>query len=65
MKNLETSYRQGQQNSTALARFVNSPLPEKTATLKAYMDHLEVIQKERSLYKTSCDRARKCLEAHL
>ena len=56
---------QCQQNSTALARSVNSPLPEKTATVKAYMEHLELVQKERSLYKCCCDNSRKSLETHL
>ena len=40
-------------NSTALSR-----LAEKSATLKAYTEHLEEVHKERSLYKTVCDQSR-------
>ncbi len=47
-----------QRNSTALSRSANTPLAEKSATLKAYTEHLEEVHKERSLYKTVCDQSR-------
>ena len=42
----------------ALSRTSNTPLAEKSATLKAYTEHLEEVHKERSLYKTVCDQCR-------
>ncbi len=50
-----------QRNSTALSRSVNTPLAEKSATLKAYTEHLEEVHKERSLYKTVCDQCRETI----
>ncbi len=50
-----------QQNSTALTRSVNTPLAEKSAALKAYLEHLEIVHKERSYYKTVCDQCRKSI----
>ena len=53
-----------QQNSTALSRAVNTPLAEKSATLTAYMEHLDKVQKERSYYKTVCDQCRVTIRSH-
>ena len=52
-----------QRNSTALSRSVNTPLAEKSATLKAYTEHLEEVHKERSLYKTVCDQCRETIRS--
>ena len=56
---------QCQQNSAALSRTANNPLAEKTAAVRAYLEHLELIQKERSYYKTQCDSCKKSLQDHL
>ncbi len=48
---------------TALSRTINTPLTEKSATLKAYTKHLEEVHKERSLYKTVCDQCRETIRS--
>ncbi len=52
-----------QQNSTALTQSVNTPLAEKSAALKAYLEHLEIVHKKRSYYKTVCDQCRKSIRS--
>ena len=56
---------QCQWNSAALSRTANNPLAEKTAAVRAYSEHLELVQTEGSYYKTQCDSCKKSLQDHL
>ena len=46
---------QCQQNSTAILRAANHPDAEKSDAIKAAEEHLTIVQKERSFYRTTCD----------
>ena len=56
---------QCQQNSAALSRTANNSLAEKTAAVRAYLEHLELVQKGRSYYKSQCDSCKNSLQDHL
>ena len=53
-----------QKNSAAIQRAINHPECEKTAAVEAAMDHLELVQLERSYYKTKCDDCRRSILGH-
>ena len=55
---------QCQQNSNAIFKAANLPESEKSATIKAAEEHLQVVQLERSFYKTSCDDCRRSISTH-
>ena len=50
-----------QQNSTAILKVANFPEREKSDVLKAAEEHLQIVQLERSFYKTTCDDCRKSI----
>ena len=53
-----------QKNSAAIQSAINHPECEKTAAVEAAMDHLELVQLERSYYKTKCDDCRRSILGH-
>lgn len=52
------------QNSNAILRMANSTEAAKSDTLKDAVEHLRVVQIERSFYKTTCDECRDSVRAH-
>ena len=53
-----------QKNSAAIQSAINHPECEKTAAVEDAMDHLELVQLERSYYKTKCDDCRRSILGH-
>ena len=53
-----------QKNSTAILRSANFPDKEKSATIKNAQEHLQIVQIERSYYKTKCDDCRRDIISH-
>ncbi len=51
-----------QKNSTAVLRAVNDP--ESPSTLKAFEDHLTLVQLERSYYRTTLDQCKESIREH-
>ena len=45
-----------QQNSSALLKCANSPEKQKSETVLNALEHLRIVQCERSYYKTTCDK---------
>ncbi|XP_064390673.1 uncharacterized protein LOC135338462 isoform X2 [Halichondria panicea] len=53
-----------QKNSTAVLRAVNDPESIKSSTLKAFEDHLTLVQLERSYYRTTLDQCKESIREH-
>ncbi len=53
-----------QKNSTAVLRAVNDPESVKSSTLKAFEDHLTLVQLERSYYRTSLDQCKELIREY-
>ena len=51
-----------QQNSSALLKCANSPEKQKSETVQNALEHLRIVQCERSYYKTTCDNCRRDVE---
>ena len=51
-----------QQNSSALLKCANSPEKQKSETAQTALEHLRIVQCERSYYKTTCDNCRRDVE---
>ena len=55
---------QCQQNSSAILRAANYPESEKSETLINAQEHLQLVQLERSFYKTKCDDCKRSVRAY-
>ena len=55
---------QCQQNSSAILRAANCSEGEKSDTLRDAEKHLEVVQLERSFYKTTCEECKRSVTTH-
>ena len=53
-----------QQNSAAILKASNCPELEKSAAVKEALKHLELVQCERSFYKTTCDQCKREVQEH-
>ena len=55
---------QCQQNSTAITRTANSSDSEKSSVLSDALDHLRIVEMERSHYKSVCEECKDSVKAH-